>query len=417
MKKHRYGLVLVCFVVTVSVIIGTVSAAAITESANIHDTIPQPIYTTKTLLNDSGWSSKPVVVNIQVDLEDETDQNYIHGILNEIESHGWHVTVYVTGEFASNHPDVVRTIENRGHDIAVYGWRTGEDLTCFNYTEQFRIISNSISAVRSAVRNPKYVVDFKPQNLDYNNDTIHALLALKMKSISGAFSADEPFCKCWYAKSVGKITFPYPITTDFAAVPISDVKMGSEELLLNDREVFSKLTAHDYLSHLKEEYEAHNKTKDPMVVVVSPSVTGAAETKLQTLSQFLDYIDEKGGKVKPTAPLTMLTRYIPYLDVSAPQSACVCEQITAQVTFTAAIYCPNYYFRIYGSYPGDAEWTLLGAASHFVDTGTYSFNRTITIPQPTHDVGSYTLLVVGQGCGGDVVCCPRHIVMRKWIKP
>jgi len=67
---------------------------------------------------------------------------------------------------------------------------------------------------------------------------------------------------------VGKVTFPYPITTDFSAVPISDVKIGSEEVLLDDNVVFSKLVPEDYLNYLKEEFDEHNETKDPMVIVL-----------------------------------------------------------------------------------------------------------------------------------------------------
>jgi len=70
---------------------------------------------------DSNWSEKPVIVNIQVNLESEEDQRYIHEILSEIESHGWITIVFVTGEFASEHPEVVSEIEKKGHYIGVYG--------------------------------------------------------------------------------------------------------------------------------------------------------------------------------------------------------------------------------------------------------------------------------------------------------
>ena len=61
----------------------------------------------------SNWSTKPVIVNIQVNLESEEDQKYIHNILSRIESHGWITSVFVTGEFASEHPEVIREIEGR----------------------------------------------------------------------------------------------------------------------------------------------------------------------------------------------------------------------------------------------------------------------------------------------------------------
>jgi len=157
---------------------------------------------------DSNWSAKPVIVNIQVNLDSEEDQKYIHDILSRVESHGWITSVFVSGEFASEHPGVVREIENRGHYIGVYGWKSDEDLSLLSYNEQLELIKKATSTVRNAVSTPKYVVDFKPQNLKYNDDTIEALQALKMKSITASFSADESFVQCPYAKSVGKVTFP-----------------------------------------------------------------------------------------------------------------------------------------------------------------------------------------------------------------
>jgi len=354
---------------------------------------------------NSNWSTKPVIVNVQVNLESEEDQKYIYDILSEIESHGWITSVFVTGEFASKHPEVVSEIENKGHYIGVYGWKSGEDLSLLSYNEQLELIKKATSVVRRAVSNPKYVVDFKPQNLKYNDDTIKALQDLQMKSITATFSANESFVQCPYAKMVGKVTFPYPITTDFAAVPISDIMIGSEEVLLDDNVIFNKLATQDYLSHLKEEFEEHNETKDPMVAVISPSVTGADETKLQVFSQFLDYVEENGGKVKPTAPITVLTTFISYLKIiSAPQGASPGETVTVTVAFTAEIYCPSYYFRIYGKYPSDAGWTLLTEHYHGVSTGTFSFSRSFTIPEPPAGDSSYKVRVVGQGCSG--TCWP-----------
>jgi len=140
----------------------------------------------------SNWSTKPVIVNTQVNLESEDDLKFIYDILSEIESHGWITSVFVTGDFASTHPEVVRKIENRGHYIGVYGWKD-EDLSLLSYNEQLELIKKATSAVRRAVNNPEYVVDFKPQNLKYNDDTIKALQDLEMKSITAAFSANESF--------------------------------------------------------------------------------------------------------------------------------------------------------------------------------------------------------------------------------
>ena len=60
------------------------------------------------------------------------------------------------------------------------------------------------------------------------------------KSIIAVFKCNgESFCKCWYAQSLGKITFPYPITTDFWAIPISTIEVEPESLLLDDVYIFN----------------------------------------------------------------------------------------------------------------------------------------------------------------------------------
>jgi hypothetical protein len=213
-----------------------------------------------------------------------------------------------------------------------------------------------------------------------------------MKSITAIFDANESFVQCLYAKSVGKVTFPYPITTDFVAVPISDITLDSEEVLLDDSIIFSKLAPEGYLSYLKKEFDEHNKTKDPMVIVVNPSITGADETRLHALSQFLDYVEENGGKVKPIASITVLTTFIPSLRIiSAPQSVSPEETVTVTVEFTAAIYCPSYYFRIYGKYPSESGWRLHAEHHHGVQTGTFTFSKSFTIPEPPVDDSYYII--------------------------
>ncbi|MDI6886477.1 MAG: cell wall hydrolase [archaeon] len=322
------------------------------------------------------WTSKPVISNVQVDLENEGDQDYVYSILDEVEKQGY-TTVFVTGEFASLYPDVVKEIEGRGQDIAVHGWRKGENLTLLNYEEQLNLIQKSFSAVRSAVNNPEEVVDFKPQGYKFNNDTIRILQQLGVRSIGGIFSCQEPLCKCPYAQELGKITFPYPVTDKFWLVPISEINdtVLDDEYIGNPQEFFNALI---------EKFNLANETKDPLIIVIHPSITGADEAKLNAFSQFLDYVKSNNGRIKPLSSITHLTEFIPSLEIiSAPQSASQGETVTITVQFTAAIYCPSYYFRIYGKYPSEKEWRLHAEHYHGVQTGTFSFSRSFAIPERT----------------------------------
>jgi len=351
---------------------------------------------------DAEWSSKPVIVNIQVDLEKEGDQEYVYDILDQIELRNWRTTVFVTGEFAAAHPDIIRSIESRGHQIGVHGWQEGEDLTLLSYAEQLSLISKAFAAVRGPVSKPEEVVDFKPQGYKFNDDTIRIAQELGAKSVSGIFTCQEPFCKCPYAQKLGKITFPYPVTNNFWLVPISEVKIDSSDTPLDDEYIDNP---QEFLDYLIGKYSEQLQTKDPLIIAVHPSITGADAAKLNALSQFVEYVTNNNGRIKPLSSLTHLTAYIPSLQItSAPQSANPGGTVTITVQFSAAIYCPSYYFRIYGKYPSESYWTLKAEHYHGVQTGTFSFSRSFAIPEPPAGDSSYTIRVVGQACSG--TCWP-----------
>ena len=350
--------------------------------------------------NSDSWESKPVIVNIQVDLGTQDDQQAINNILAEIERHNGHATVFVTGEFASLHPDIVRWIEARQHQIAVHGWQTGEDLSVLSSTEQVALIEAAFSAVRSAVDKPENVVDFKPQGYKFSVDTIRILQKYGARSISGLFPFDESFCECWHIQSLGKITFPYPITTEFWAVPISEYGVGAGAILLDDSHVQD---ASDYLAYLITEFNEQSETKEPVIIVVHPAITGADEAWLQAFSQFLSYVKSNNGKIATLDSICHFTTYITNFNATGPSSAYVAEQITINVTYTSNIWCPNYRFRAYGKYPGE-EWKLLDSHCEFVYLGGHSFNLQALIPAPPEGQNTYTIRVVGRASFGG--CSP-----------
>jgi peptidoglycan/xylan/chitin deacetylase (PgdA/CDA1 family) len=92
--------------------------------------------------NSTGLSvSQPVKVVILVDIDNEEDLSYLYDVLDEVESLNWRATVFITGKLASNNPDIIKNIEERGHEIGVQGWDINENLSSLNYTEQLNLIS------------------------------------------------------------------------------------------------------------------------------------------------------------------------------------------------------------------------------------------------------------------------------------
>jgi peptidoglycan/xylan/chitin deacetylase (PgdA/CDA1 family) len=359
--------------------------------------------------NSYDWEDKPVVVNIQVDLEKEGDQITAYNILNEIEKYNGHATVFVTGEFASLHPDVVKNIESREHQIAVHGWQKGEDLTLLSFQEQFEVIERAFSAVRSVANKPEEVVDFKPQGYKFNDNTIRVLQELGAKSISGIFKSNDhqSFSACWYVKSLGRVTFPYPITNEFWAIPISETEDG---IPLDDEYISNP---QDFLNYLIEKYNQQTETKEPFIFVIHPSITGVDEVKLSVLTQFLDFVKNNNGKIAPLESIRHFTAYITNLEVTAPISASVGEEITINVTYTSNLWCPYYRFLMYGKYPGQ-DWKLLKDVDpycEFVYTGSHTFTRQYTIQSPPANETTYTIRVVGRATYGG---CPPIGDLKYW---
>jgi peptidoglycan/xylan/chitin deacetylase (PgdA/CDA1 family) len=375
----------------ISLLVLLLVATLIGDVNTVRSVSEESSYGMNNVSNLLGWEAKPVMVNIQIDLEKDGDQFTVFNILNEIEKYDWHATVFVTGEFASLHPDIVRAIENREHQIAVHGWQSGENLALLSYEEQLDLIQRSFSAVRDAVSRPGEVVDFKPQGYQFNDDTIKALQNFGAVSINGIFTSDESFCKCEYAKSLGKITFPYPITTEFWAIPISTIEVGPKDIPLDDNYIDN---ASEYINVLLRHYKQHNETKDPLVITVHASITGKDAVRLHALSQFLDFVKKSNGKVAPLPSIRHHTAYITNFDATGPTSASVGEQITVRVAYTANLYCPKYRFRAYGRYPGQ-EWKLLRSACYFPYTGSHSFNMQFSIPKPPANENKYTIRIVG----------------------
>ena len=265
---------------------------------------------------------------------------------------------------------------------------------------------------------PENILDFKPQGYKFNDDTIRILQNLGVRSISGIFKSEDhqSFSACWYVKNLGKVTFPYPITNEFWAIPISEVKIDSRDIPLDDEYIDNPQT---FLNYLKQKYEEQAKTKEPLIITLHSSITGTDETKLSAFSQFLDFVKTNQGKIKPLSALTHHTDYITNLDVvPSTTTALVGEEVTITVNYTSNVYCPYYRFLIYGRYPGKSWERLEGMKEYceFVYRGSHTFTRKFRVPNlPIGQVTStYTIRVVGRATFGG---CPPIGDLTYWPNP
>ncbi len=347
-------------------------------------------------------ASKPVLVNVQVDVGHESDREYVYRILGEIEKRGWSATVYFTGEFALEHPDIVKDIHDRKHQIAVGGWTVGEDLTLLSYQEQLDFISESFTAVRKAINNfhNAYIADFRPQGLKQNNETFNALQQLHVRSNAGFLASETKI-------------HPYHTDYGFIAIPIATVKQGSEDIPLIDDVIFLGGTSvQNHLGYLRKRYDESLVTKEPFSIVVHPSVTGSDRAKLEMFAQFLDYVKDTNGQIAMTDFMT--TQANPFMTdlklfVDPNVNIYSGRDVPIRGSYYANCDCPNYYIRIYGKYPCDVSWQPLDGGKFFEEEpplGKREFSRLITIPySPCNDL-NYMLLAVGRACHGD--CWPTQ---------
>ncbi len=352
-----------------------------------------------------SYAAKPVLVNVQVDVEQESDKEHVYNILGEIEKRGWSITVYFTGEFAMGYPNIVKDIHDKRHQIAVCGWTSSEDLTFLNFEEQLLFINESFTAVRSAINNfhNAYIADFRPQGLKQDENTSKALQQLNIRSNAGFLASETK-------------THPYHTNYGFIAIPIATVKKGSEDVPLIDKIIFdSGASAQDYLGYLTKRYDESLITKEPFTIIVNSSVTGSDEAKLEAFTQFLDYVKDTNGQVVMTDHMTTLAN--PYmtdlkifLDPSFdPNKVYSGSDVLISGNYYAHCSCPNYYIRIYGKYPCDVSWQPLQGGEIVqkgADVGPHDFSGLITIPYSHCNDPNYMLRAVGRACHG--TCWPTH---------
>ncbi len=396
--------------------------------------------------------SIPKMVNIQIDVKTEEDGERIFDILKTIDDNTggnfWKVTFYFTGEYAENHPDVVKNVYERDHYIGVLGWKD-EDLTTLSYIQQYDIISRSIAAVENAVGDPSFkVVRFKPVLLKMNSDTYLALKDLGIKIVSGTFN-DPSICSlptddrisCGYCLSVGgEIDHLYPTVYGFISEPISTVEVDGEGIQtidknflnpqgplskniwtpINEKDQETKVlldlqkvrdekyssVSQGFWELANEKYKntkvSHEHINRRYITLSVPSDLTSED--LDSLGDFVDTVVEAGGKLWSDPPNTILSRSsdissLSITDITDP--GCTNKNVNINFQYTSTLYCPTYYFRVYGKYPSETNWKYRWQNSYYHTTGTWTRTANLEIPEPeqvAENDTQYMIRVVGQDC-------------------
>ena len=124
-----------------------------------------------------GWSSllsfysvnhDPLKADAQVSIKTGVSK-----LLSLFEKHNMVATFFLTGDMASKHPDAVRSISQKGHEVACHGLLHQKNEGLLEMSEQRRMIGEATRIIeeRSGIR----PVGFRAPCLRYNEDTFTVL--------------------------------------------------------------------------------------------------------------------------------------------------------------------------------------------------------------------------------------------------
>ena len=237
----------------------------------------------------------PVWANIQVDAELE-DTVGLQRIVALLEERGIATTVFVTAEYANRNALLVTDLFQRGHEIALHGYYTGEQLASMTYEEQKDLLTRAKKALEGCqpCGTFKPIVGFRPQYFSQNEDTFRVLDEIGCTHNSG-FKARQLFLPGheWDCA-------PYAVEGHaFAAVPLSTVPLGEDRAYICDIACANvlKLTGAQWRDLLMAGLDQSLREREPIVVLLHGWYTG--DTDLYDYYQpFVDFLDAAAGKVQ-----------------------------------------------------------------------------------------------------------------------
>ncbi len=229
-----------------------------------------------------------VYVNIQVDAElDDTEG--LTRIMNALDVRGIDATLYVTGDYANRNNPRIRGLFGRGHEVALHGYYTGEQLATMTYEEQLDLLSRAKQALEGCKPCGTYipVTGFRPQYFSQNEDTYDVLDELGFAYNSG-FKAG-----LLYAEGHEEDFAPYPFPEHaFHAVPITTVEHNGEPVYLCDIgcAIGLEMTGEEWGEALEAALDEAIANRRPLVVLVHGWYTGD-KNEYDYWEPFVDFLD------------------------------------------------------------------------------------------------------------------------------
>jgi peptidoglycan/xylan/chitin deacetylase (PgdA/CDA1 family) len=242
-----------------------------------------------------GSSNAPVYVNIQIDAELDDTQG-VRNLVQELEKRRISSTVYVSADYANRNAVLVTELFQKGFEIALHGYYTGEQLATMTYAEQKDLLTRAKKALEGCepCGTHKPVTGFRPQYFSQNEDTFRILDELGLTYNSG-FKLGQLYLPGhqWQA-------MPYRAEGHlFHVIPITTIPWEQDRVYLCDIACAQSLkwTSTQWRDALMTGLAQALSSRQPLVLLVHGWYTGD-QVKYSYWQPFLDFLDAAQGRVR-----------------------------------------------------------------------------------------------------------------------
>lgn len=241
-----------------------------------------------------GLATNQVYVNLQVDAELEDTQG-LRRVMTELEQRRLPATVFVTADYVNRNALLITELYQKGYEIALHGFYTGEQLASMTYDEQKSLLSRAKLALEGCrpCGTYKEILGFRPQYFSQNEDTFRVLDELGLTYNSG-FKVGQLYLEghTWEAR-------PYAATGhNFAVLPISTVPFDCARVYLCDLACgqVEKWTPTQWRDGLLRALDEALENRQPLVVLLHGYYAGD-DPKYGYWQPVVDFLDAAQGKV------------------------------------------------------------------------------------------------------------------------
>ena len=219
----------------------------------------------------------------------------LHDLFGAITRRGGTATIMLTEDVSSSRIRLLLAQYSvlSSFEFGVSGSQSSEQLSSMSFADQKASIARSLAAAEAARvcgMSEVHVMGFLPPGFDQNTDTYRAIDDLGLMYNAG-FQAGVI-----YEPDHEEDVWPYQVEGhNFYALPLSTADVDGELLPLYDKKMAEEgISASEWADILKEKYDEASAAKEPMVILISTSVSGSDEY-YDGLRQFLDYAVSNNG--------------------------------------------------------------------------------------------------------------------------